>query len=132
MDFLSTKALTIAVGIAVSLTITSSILFTLNQITKIYQGVYNTDISIRKQFTEFAMYDGTLMTGLEMINTAKKYKDNQSVNVIYSGNTINTTSWINIYKLDPNRTEYTDKLYDVTYFTDTRGIIMIYFKTHVI
>lgn len=127
MEVLSQKALVIAVGIAISLTITSSILFTLNQITLIYQDVYTTDVSIKNQFSEFAMYQGTEMLGIDMYNTAKKYKDNPMVNVT-SGlfNASNIKNWINNYSdTDAN---YNKRLYDVSYTTDNNGIVTILFK----
>jgi len=127
VEVLSQKALVIAVGIAISLTITSSILFTLNQITLIYQDVYTTDVSIKNQFSEFAMYQGTEMLGIDMYNTAKKYKDNPMVNVT-SGlfNASNIKNWINNYSdTDAN---YNKRLYDVSYTTDNNGIVTILFK----
>lgn len=129
MDFLSTKALNIAVGVAISLSITSAILFTLNQITLIYQGVYNTDVSIKKQFSEYAMYEGTTMTGLEMYNAANRYKDSKEINVrnhLSSGTNINTTNWIN-YVYNPSNDIYTKNLYKVSCTTDINGIITIFF-----
>lgn len=129
MDFLSTKALTIAVGISISLSITSAILFTLNQITQVYQDVYNVDVSIKKQFTNYAMYDGTIMTGLEMYNTAKKYRDSTTVNVRnhFSGtNNINTTNWIT-FTYNENDANYSSRRYQVTYSTDINGIVTIFF-----
>lgn len=128
MDFLSAKALNIAVGIAISLTITSAILFTLSQITLLYQDVYNTDVSIKKQFSEFAMYDGTIMTGLEMYNTANRYKGSNRVNVrnhISGVNNINTQAWL--YGYNGNSSFYTSNLYKVSYTTDNNGIVTIFF-----
>jgi hypothetical protein len=125
VEFLSAKALTIAVGIAVSLTIASAVLFTLNQITLIYKDVYGTDISIKKEFAKYSMYQGTVMTGLEMYNAAKKYKNSQEVIVKSGGTTINTTAWINSY-VGTNR-DYTSRLYDVTSSMDNEGIVTIQF-----
>lgn len=128
MDFLSTKALTIAVGISISLTITSAILFTLSQITSLYQDVYNTDVSIKKQFTEFAMYDGTTMTGLQMYNTAKKFLNDVRVTVTCNiFGTISTSSWVNSY--NGNDANYTSRLYDVTYSVNNAdGKVTINFR----
>ncbi len=128
MDFLSTKALTIAVGISISLTITSAILFTLSQITSLYQDVYKTDVSIRKQFTEFAMYDGTTMTGLQMYNTAKKFLNDTRVTVTCNiFGTINTSTWVNHY--NGNDANYTSRLYDVTYFVnEADGKVTVNFR----
>jgi len=125
VEFLSAKALTIAVGVAVSLTITSAVLFTLNQITQIYQDVYSTDVSIKKQFIQYSMYQGTVMTGLEMYNTAKKYKDSKEVTVKSGGSIINIAGWINAYNgTDRN---YTSRLYDVTNSTDNNGMVTLLF-----
>ncbi len=131
MDFLSTKALTIAVGVMISLAITSAILFTLNQISGVYQGVYETDISIRKQFNEFAMYDNTEMTGLEMINTAKKYKDNARVSVTKASGVINTTSWLTANASQLNDAAYTKSLYKVTYEFESNDKIKIKFTLYI-
>lgn len=128
MDFLSTKALTIAVGISISLTITSAILFTLSQITSLYQDVYKTDVSIKKQFTEFAMYDGTTMTGLQMYNAGKKFLNDVRVTVTCNiFGTINTSSWVNSY--NGNDANYTSRLYDVTYSVNNAdGKVTINFR----
>jgi len=125
VEFLSAKALNIAVGVAVSLTITSAVLFTLNQITLIYKDVYGTDVSIKKQFMEYSMYQDTVMTGLEMYNTAKKYKNSATLTVKSGGAIINTTAWINAYNgTDRN---YTSRLYDVSNSMDNDGKVTIQF-----
>ena len=137
MEILSVKALTIAVGVMISLAITSGILFTLNQITKIYKNVYSTDVSVKKEFAEFSMYDGTVLTGLEMYNTAKKFQDSKEVNVrcyAYGTRNINQTSdgWIGGF--DGSSEYYTSKLYNVYYALNTvdgadgiRGTVTIKF-----
>jgi len=137
VEFLSAKALTIAVGVAISLTITSGILFTLNQITLIYKNVYATDVSIKKEFAEFSMYDGTVMTGLEMYNTAKKFQDSKLVNIkcyAYGARNINQTvdGWIGNF--DGSSEYYTSKLFNVHYSPNTvdnadgiRGTVTIKF-----
>lgn len=129
MEFLGNKALMIAVGISITLVIASSILFTLNQITLIYQDVYTTDVSISKQFMEFAAYDQTKMTGLEMYNTAKKYKDNPAVNVRYSvwgTANINNDNWIN--RFNGKDRNVTSRWYNVSITRDDKGVVTIYFN----
>jgi len=124
VEFLSAKAMTIAVGVAVSLTIASAILFTLNQITLVYKGVYSTDVSIKGQFTEFAMYDGTVMTGLDMYNTAKKYKYDGSITVIHvrnsmsGSNDINSSSFSWISGYNASNTNYANRLFNVNYINN--------------
>lgn len=127
MNFLSQKAITIALGISVSLAIASAILFTLNQIVSIYKSVYTTDVSIKGEFEEYAMYDNTIMTGLEMYNTAKRYKNSTTVTVKLGLVNINTTAWIAAADADSSNPNYNENLYDVTY-TNTNDFITINFK----
>lgn len=82
MDYMSNKALIIAVSLFVTMAIASAVLFTINQVKTVYKQVYETDVSIQSSFSEFDEYDDTLKTGLDMVNTAKKYKDNPSVYVV--------------------------------------------------
>lgn len=129
MDFLGNKALMISVGISITLVIASAILFTMNQITLLYQDVYTTDISISNQFMEYSAYDQTVMFGIEMYNTAKKYKDNPAVIVkcnVGGERAINNSAWINSF--NGSDRNVTSRSYNVTYTTDTKGIVTIFFR----
>ncbi len=75
MSSITNKALVIAVGIFVTIAITSGILLTISKMRDIYQDVYQTDISLSNKFSEFDQYDGTEKTGLEVANTLNKYRD---------------------------------------------------------
>ena len=86
MDNVTNKAIIIAVGIFVTITITSGILFIINEMRNIYSDVYKTDISINSRFSEFDAYDETEKTGLEVTNTFCKYKNDPKVIVQLSTN----------------------------------------------
>ncbi len=75
MDYMSNKALIIAVSLLVTIAITSAVLLIINQVTGVYRTVYETDTLIQSNFDEFDAYDGTLKTTLDLLNVAKKYKD---------------------------------------------------------
>lgn len=134
MDYLSNKAIVIGVTIIVTLTIASGIMFTISQIRGIYQGVYNKDVSIKQNFYEFDMYDNTVLTGLEVYNTAKKYLDSSRVTVIVINsyniaNQVNTASavasiWndLNTGVSEPYKFE---RKFNTTYVEDNIGRITI-------
>lgn len=82
MESISNKALIIAVSLIVTMAIASSVLYTINQVKRVYKQVYETDVSIQSSFRDFDAYDGAVKTKLEWYNTAKKYQDNKRVYVI--------------------------------------------------
>lgn len=84
MDYMSNKALVIAVSLIVTMMIASAVLYSVNQIINVYKQVYETDTSIKSAIDEFDEYDGTVKTKLDLLNTAKKYMDNGSVIVTTS------------------------------------------------
>lgn len=86
MDEISNKALLIGVGLFVTIIITSGVLYTLGEMKNIYSKVYETNISLQDVFSEYEQYDNTTKTGIDVLNTMKKYKENNSV-IIYVGNT---------------------------------------------
>lgn len=81
MGYMSNKALIIAVSLLVTMAITSAVLIIVNQVTGVYKQVYETDTLIQSAFDEFDQYNNTVKTQLDLLNTAKKYKDNQNVYV---------------------------------------------------
>lgn len=80
MENSTSKAIMIGVGIFVTVAITSGILFSINQMKDIYSKVYETDTSITSRFSEYDAFDGTTVTGVDVINAISKYKDLVSVN----------------------------------------------------
>lgn len=79
MENSTSKAIMIGVGIFVTVAITSGILFSINQMKDIYSKVYETDTSITSRFSEYDAFDGTTVTGVDVINAISKYKDLVSV-----------------------------------------------------
>ena len=99
MDFLSTKVIYIAVGLFITIVITTSIVFTISKVSQIYGQVNKTDIDIKSGIAEFAMYDNTTLYGIDLVNTVKKYKvDNNVVINIKLKNgalsSINKVTWL--------------------------------------
>ena len=82
MDYMSNKALIIAVSLIVTMAIASSVLLIINQVVTVYGQVYETDTSIQSGFDEFDSYDNTQKTALDVLNTVKKYKNNSLVSVV--------------------------------------------------
>lgn len=84
MDYMSNKALIIAVSLIVTMAVASAVLLIINQVTTIYGQVYETDTSIQNTFDEFDSYDNTEKTLLEFLNTVKKYRNNSNVTIRYN------------------------------------------------
>ena len=74
MENSTSKAIMIGVGIFVTVAITSGILFSINQMKDIYSKVYETDTSITSRFSEYDAFDGTTVTGIDVLNAIRKYK----------------------------------------------------------
>ncbi|MNI59214.1 hypothetical protein D3C73_1143660 [compost metagenome] len=135
MDYISNKALVIAVGVFVTLAIASGVLYTISTIKDIYKGVNQTDISIKKDFKEFDMYENTQFTGIGVYNTAKKYLKNGlvTVNVVESTGTRAINNDVQIARiedmLNKNTAPYkNDSKFNATYIEDDRGRITITFR----
>lgn len=102
MNVVTNKAIVIAIGIFITVAITSAILITIDQMREVYSDVYETDITISSGFQEFDQYDGTEKTGLDLLNALNKYFNNSSVK-------INVGSFTNVN----NRTQdYINNNYD--------------------
>lgn len=113
MDNTINKALMIGVSLFVTVIIATSVIGVVNQIKKVYAGISNTDTSISSRFGEFTKYEETNRTGLDMINAANKYYDNNLVIVEYNGNILNNDTGLDYLanELDANRFTYDKKVY---------------------
>lgn len=125
MDLAANRALTIAVGVLITIIITSGVLFSISQMQNIYEQVYETDTNIQNRFTEYEAFDGTTKTSIEVLNAAKKYRDSNLVRVYIGYTQVNTTSKINSLKSDANIMAGVD-LYKST-VVDVDGYITITF-----
>lgn len=121
MDDASNKAITIAVGVFITIIITSGVLFSIGQMQEVYSRVYETDVSIQNKFDEYDTYVQTgdniksntnIKTGIEVINAIKKYI-NSPVVKIYVDNGGNTGSTqLNILPSGKTNREYESWLED--------------------
>ena len=84
------KAISFGVGIFVTLLIASGVITMFSQMQNIYKEVNETDTSVTSRFGRYAMYDNTTITGLEVINCANKYYNDNLIVVEYSGVELNT------------------------------------------
>ena len=109
MSEISNRAIVIAVGVLVTIAITSSVLMVMGYFKDIYSEVKNTDISLRKMFNEFDPFDGTEITGLDILNGYNKYRNDPTVNFSINNVLINSN---NIDTLLTKETYYT-KYYSV-------------------
>lgn len=112
MDNTTNKALMIGVSLFVTVMVASGVIGVVNQIKKVYAGVYNTDTNISTRFSEFTKYEETNRTGLDMINTANKYYNDNLVIVEYKGRILNNNEGLNYIKaeLEADRITYDKKV----------------------
>lgn len=86
MDILSNKAVLIGAGLLITLVIMSSVILGISKIGEIYGITNKTEVDLAKEFaSEFDMYDSSVMNGLDLINTIKKYENNNRIIVEYPG-----------------------------------------------
>ena len=126
MDFIGTKTIYIGAAIFITLAITTAVLITFNQITQIYSKVYKTDVGIKEEFHEFTMYQNTEMTGLEMYNTVRKFKNDLSVNIYLNSNILNKNSYIDSFNI--NDQSHCSSKYFVSYVDNGNDTYNIIFK----
>ncbi len=86
------RALTLGVGIFVTLILVSGIITIFTQMRDIYGNVNKSNTSLLSSFDEFSQYNYTEKTGLDVINCANKYYNKDLVVVIYKGQIVNTDS----------------------------------------
>lgn len=99
MDYMSNKALVIAVSLLITMGIASAVLYTINQVMGVYKTVYETDTLIQSNFDEFDAYDGAEKTKLDLLNVAKKYRDSDTVYVTDKNQSDVTASNIDSIKM---------------------------------
>lgn len=83
------RALMFAVGIFITLIITSGVIYVFSQMKEIYADVDKTNTSITSRFGEFASYDNTTITGMDVVNCANKYYNNNLVRVVIGSVEVN-------------------------------------------
>lgn len=86
MNEISFKAILIGVSILVTLIIFSVILLAFGQMRSIYSSMDNIDVSIKSTVDEiYSMYNNSVLNGIKLVNTVKKYESDKYVNVLYLG-----------------------------------------------
>lgn len=78
MDFVSNKALYIAVGLFISIVVASSVIFTMSKMKEVYSKVDKADVSVQSRIDDYSMYNNTIVLGIDVYNTAKKYNINSN------------------------------------------------------
>ena len=105
------KAIGLGVGIFITLLIVSGVITIFSQMQQIYSNVSNTDTNVTTRFGKFAMYDNTEITGLDLVNCANKYYNENLVVVSYSGRDLNNADGVNYLQelVDNGTLKYEDK-----------------------
>lgn len=117
MDYISNKALIIAVSLLITMGIASAVLYTINQVTGIYKTVYETDTLIQSNFDEFDAYDDVEKTKLDLLNTAKKYKDSSTVYV-----TTKKQSDVNLANVNEVKNDRINQTVNITSLNNELGV----------
>lgn len=117
MDYISNKALIIAVSLLITMGIASAVLYTINQVTGIYKTVYETDTLIQSNFDEFDAYNEVEKTKLDLLNTAKKYKDSSTVYV-----TTKKQSDVNLANVNEVKNDRINQTVNITSLNNELGV----------
>ena len=117
MDYISNKALIIAVSLLITMGIASAVLYTINQVTGIYKTVYETDTLIQSNFDEFDAYDDVEKTKLDLLNTAKKYKDSSTVYI-----TTKKQSDVNLANVNEVKNDRINQTVNITSLNNELGV----------
>lgn len=82
MDYTTSKAFTIGVGIFATLIIVGAFILVLTTVSDIYNATENTNTSIAAQFDNvYSMYAGAVLNALNLKNTLRKYENDNIVKV---------------------------------------------------
>lgn len=82
MDYTTSKAFVIGVGIFVTLIIVGAFILVLNVVADIYNATENTNTSISAQFDNiYSMYAGAELNALNLMNTLRKYETDTDVRI---------------------------------------------------
>lgn len=82
MDYTTSKAFVIGVGIFVTLIIVGAFILVLNVVADIYNATENTNTSILAQFDNvYSMYSGAEFNALNLMNTLRKYETDTSIRI---------------------------------------------------
>lgn len=86
MDNTTNKAITIAVGVFITIIITTGVLYVISNIKTIYSTVYRTDVGLQNEFYQFDEFENASKTGIDLLNAVKKYLNDNLVEIYIEGN----------------------------------------------
>ncbi len=107
MDSAMNKAITVGVGIFITLIIVTGVFAVITQINNIYAQVYNLDTNLNSRFDEFTKYDNADKTGVDMINAANKFYNENLVIVEYNGRKLNDDAGLEYLEIQLSRDRIT-------------------------
>lgn len=87
MDNVTNRAILIGVSLTVSISIISILIIVIGQVREIYQVNSQNSFLFTEGFTEFDMYNNTMVKGIDVLNCIKKYEmDDRIIVEVNSGN----------------------------------------------
>ncbi len=89
MNFLTGKAIRIAVGVFVTIMITTSVIVTLRYVLDILGNVSRINYSMTTDLGEYDRFDGTSVSGTQIFNMLNKMKNDEKVTINYEGYIVN-------------------------------------------
>lgn len=125
MDNLTSKYIIFAVGLFITIIVSTMLFSTYGEVKGIYEGVSETNISIKDLYDDIHIqYHGTQQNGVDLVNTLKKYEGERYIEVKYP-NPIQE----NVVVFSGNRTEReVDILYELMKQDNSAGTINEDFK----
>ena len=121
----ASRAISFGVGIFITLLIASGVISIFSQMQNIYKEVNDTNTSVTSRFGKYAMYDNTNLTGLEIINCANKYYNENLVVISYMDIDLNTDDGLNYLneQIDNGSLKYEDKFHSIVEEVEYDGVI---------
>lgn len=112
MDYITSKVFVIAVGILVTLTIVTGVIFVLSNVNEIFNAVENTNTSIYDQYDNiYSTYSGATLNTVGLLNTLRKYEEEDGMHILVS------------FNIGEEATEYTNKTELIQNIESETGLI---------
>lgn len=84
MEWISSKAVYIGVGIFVTIAIVSGVIMSFTKVGEIYGQVQSLNISIKDELDNiYSKYSGAKLNGVDLLNVIKKYEQDDDIEVWY-------------------------------------------------
>lgn len=117
------RAIMLGVGMFITIIIASSIFSLFSQAKSVFSQVGKTNTDIMKGFGEYPMYNNTQLTGLDVINCANKYYEDNSIIVVYDGRQINDESGLEYIKrlYETGGIKYEDRFFSTLEDVEVNG-----------